>query len=137
VADQSVYVRANINSLLWEAGLGAVLASLMILVFLGSIRSTVVIALVAIPLSILAAVIGLYFTGNTLNAMTLGGLALVMGRLVDDPIVDIENTFRHLDMDKSPRQAALDSAMEIALPVLVATITTVAVFFPVVFLFGM
>jgi multidrug efflux pump subunit AcrB len=69
--------------------------------------------------------------------MTLGGLALVMGRLVDDPIVDIENTFRHLAMGKSPRQAALDSAMEIAMPVLVATITTVAVFFPVVFLFGM
>jgi len=69
--------------------------------------------------------------------MTLGGLALVMGRLVDDPIVDIENTFRHLDMGKTPPQAALDSAMEIAMPVLVATITTVAVFFPVVFLFGM
>src|SRR3972149_5450725 len=69
--------------------------------------------------------------------MTLGGLALVMGRLVDDPIVDIENTFRHLDMGKSPKQAALDSAMEIAMPVLVATITTVTVFFPVVFLFGM
>src|SRR5216683_1787568 len=136
VADQSVYVRENIKSLLWEAGLGAVLASLMILVFLGSIRSTVVIAL-TIPLSALAAVIGLYFTGQTLNAMTLGGLALVMGRLVDDPIVDIENTFRHLDMGKTPKQAALDSAMEIAMPVLVATITTVVVFFPVVFLFGM
>src|SRR5262249_12213693 len=120
----------------WEGVLGAVLASLMVMVFIGSMRSTVVIAL-TIPLSALAAVIGLYFTGNTLNAMTLGGLALVMGRLVDDPIVDIENTFRHLEMGKSPKQAALDSAMEIAMPVLVATITTVVVFFPVVFLFGM
>lgn len=136
VADQSVFVRQAIESLTWEGVLGAVLASLMVLVFIGSFRSTIIIALV-IPLSALVAVIGLYFTGNTLNAMTLGGLALVMGRLVDDPIVDIENTFRHLDMGKSPKRAALDSAMEIAMPVLVATITTVAVFFPVVFLFGM
>jgi multidrug efflux pump subunit AcrB len=136
VADQSVYVKENINSLLWEAGLGGVLASLMILVFLGSVRSTVVIAL-TIPLSALVAVIGLYFTGHTLNAMTLGGLALVMGRLVDDAIVDVENTFRHLEMGKPPRRAALHSAMEIAVPVLVSTVTTVAVFFPVVFLYGM
>ncbi len=136
VADQSVFVRNAIRSLTWEGILGAVLASLMVLVFIGSFRSTIIIAL-TIPLSALVAVIGLYFTGNTLNAMTLGGLALVMGRLVDDPIVDIENTFRHLEMGKSPRQAAMDSAVEIAMPVLVATITTVVVFFPVVFLFGM
>src|SRR5262249_29809010 len=88
-------------------------------------------------LSALVAVIGLYFTGQTLNAMTLGGLALVMGRLVDDAIVDVENTFRHLEMGKRPKRAALESAMEIAVPVLVSTITTVAVFFPVVFLYGM
>ncbi len=136
VADQSVFVRSAISSLVWEGLLGAVLASLMVLLFIGSFRSTVVIAL-TIPLSIMVAVVGLYFTGNTLNLMTLGGLALVMGRLVDDPIVDIENTFRHLDMGKSPVQAALDSAREIAMPVLVATITTVAVFFPVIFLYGM
>jgi len=136
VADQSVFVRNAVNSLLWEGVLGAVLASLMVLIFIGSIRSTVIIAL-TIPLAALVAVIGLYFTGNTLNLMTLGGPALVMGRLVDDPIVDIENTFRHLDMGKSPIQAALDSAREIAMPVLVATITTVVVFFPVVFLYGM
>jgi multidrug efflux pump subunit AcrB len=136
VADQSVFVRDAIKGLTWEGILGAVLASLMVLVFIGSVRSTVIIAL-TIPLAALVAVIGLYFTGNTLNAMTLGGLALVMGRLVDDPIVDIENTFRHLDLGKTPPQAALDSATEIAMPVLVATITTVVVFFPVVFLFGM
>src|SRR5262249_15162253 len=124
------------NSLLWEAGLGAVLASVMILMFLGSVRSTVVIFL-TIPLSALVAVIGLYFTGNTLNVMTLGGLALVMGRLVDDAIVDVENTFRHLQMGSPPKRAALKSAMEIAVPVLISTITTVAVFFPVVFLYGM
>ncbi len=136
VADQSVFVRNAVNNLLWEGALGAVLASLMVLIFIGSVRSTIVIAL-TIPLSALVAVSGLYFTGHTLNLMTLGGLALVMGRLVDDPIIDIENTFRHLDMGKSPMQAALDSAREIAMPVLVATITTVAVFFPVVFLSGM
>jgi multidrug efflux pump subunit AcrB len=136
VADQSVYVKENISSLLWEGTLGGGLAILMILVFLGSVRSTVVIAL-TIPLSALVAIIGLYFTGHTLNAMTLGGLALVMGRLVDDAIVDVENTFRHLEMGKPRKRAALDSAMEIAVPVLVSTITTVAVFFPVVFLYGM
>jgi multidrug efflux pump subunit AcrB len=136
VADQSVYVKENISSLVWEAVLGGALACLMILLFLGSVRSTVVIAL-TIPLSVLVAVIGLLMTGQTLNAMTLGGLALVMGRLVDDAIVDVENTFRHLAMGKSPRRAALESAMEIAVPVLVSTITTVAVFFPVVFLYGM
>ncbi|MCI0640834.1 MAG: efflux RND transporter permease subunit [Gemmataceae bacterium] len=136
VADQSVFVRSAVNNLLWEGGLGAVLACLVVLLFIGSFRPMVVIAL-TIPLSALVAVIGLYFTGHTLNLMTLGGLALVMGRLVDDPIIDIENTFRHLDMGKSPMQAALDSAREIAMPVLVATITTVAVFFPVIFLYGM
>ncbi len=136
VADQSVFVRTAIRNLTWEGILGAVLASLMVLIFIGSFRSTLIIAL-AIPLSALVAIIGLYFTGNTLNAMTLGGLALVMGRLVDDPLIDIENTFRHLEMGKTPKRAALDSAMEIAMPVLVATITTTVVFFPVVFLFGM
>jgi len=135
VADQSVFVRTAIRNLTKEGILGAVLASLMVLIFIGSFRSTLIIAL-AIPLSALVAIIGLYFTGNTLNAMTLGGLALVMGRLVDDPLIDIENTFRHLEMGKTPKRAALDSAMEIAMPVLVATITTTVVFFPVVFLFG-
>jgi multidrug efflux pump subunit AcrB len=136
VADQSVYVRENINSLLREGVFGAILASVMLLLFLGSVRSTIVIAL-TIPLSALVAIIGLYFTGQTLNAMTLGGLALVMGRLVDDAIVDVENTFRHLALGKPAKKAALESAMEIALPVLVSTITTVAVFFPVIFLYGM
>lgn len=135
VADQSVFVKKAIGNLTKEGILGAVLASLMVMLFIGSFRSTLIIAL-AIPLSALVAIIGLYFTGNTLNAMTLGGLALVMGRLVDDPLIDIENTFRHLDMGKAPVKAALDSATEIAMPVLVATITTCAVFFPVVFLFG-
>ncbi|HEY3242259.1 MAG TPA: efflux RND transporter permease subunit [Phycisphaerae bacterium] len=134
--DQSVYVKEAIANLRNEALLGAGLAVLMILLFLGSVRSTLIIAL-AIPLSILAALIGLYFTKNSINVMTLGGLALIMGRLVDDAIVVLENTHRHLQMGKAPAAAALDAAGEVAMPVLVATITTAVVFFPVVFLFGL
>lgn len=134
--DQSVYVRESITNLEHEALIGGALAILMILVFLGSFRSTLIIAL-AIPLSVLASFIGLYFSGNSLNVMTLGGLALVMGRLVDDAIVVLENTHRHLLMEKAPSQAALDAAGEVAMPVLVATLTTAIVFFPIVFLTGM
>ncbi|MBI4578904.1 MAG: efflux RND transporter permease subunit, partial [Planctomycetes bacterium] len=134
--DQSVYVKESIASLEHEALIGGGLAIAMILLFLGSIRSTFIIAL-AIPMSVLAAFIGLYFTGNSLNVMTLGGLALVLGRLVDDAIVVLENTHRHLNMGKAPAQAALEAAGEVAMPVLVATITTAVVFFPVVFLYGM
>ncbi|MEK6675602.1 MAG: efflux RND transporter permease subunit [Planctomycetota bacterium] len=134
--DQSVYVKEAITNLEHEALIGAGLAVAMILLFLGSVRSTLIIAL-AIPLSVLAAFIGLYFTKNSINVMTLGGLALVMGRLVDDAIVVLENTHRHLQMGKAPATAALDAAGEVAMPVLVATITTVVVFFPVVFLSGL
>src|SRR5260370_29335503 len=103
----------------------------MVLVFLGSARSTVVIFL-TVPLSILAALIGLYATGNTLNSMTLGGLALAVGRLVDDSIVVLENTVRHLRMGKRPLEAAKEAAEEVAMPVIVSTITTVVVLFQVV-----
>src|SRR6266852_186572 len=136
IFDQSIYVRRSLGSLEKEAMLGAVLAALMVLVFLGSARSTVVIFL-TIPLSILAALIGLYATGNTLNSMTLGGLALAVGRLVDDSIVVLENTVRHLRMGKTPINAAQEAAEEVAMPVIVSTITTVVVFFPVVFLSGL
>jgi multidrug efflux pump subunit AcrB len=135
VLDQSVYVRKAINSLEREALLGTLLAGLMILLFIGSFRSTTAI-LLSIPLSILAAVIGLFFTNNSLNLMTLGGLALAIGRLVDDSIVVLENTHRHQAMGKSPEVAALDAAEEVRMPILVATITTVVVFAPVVFLSG-
>ncbi len=136
IFDQSVYVRRSLGSLEREALLGAVLAALMVLIFLGSARSTVVIFL-TIPLSILAALIGLYATGNTLNSMTLGGLALAVGRLVDDSIVVLENTVRHLRMGKKPLDAARDATEEVAMPVIVSTITTVVVFFPIVFLTGL
>ncbi len=134
--DQSLYVKESISSLVHEGLIGGGLAILMILLFLGSFRSTLIIAL-SIPLSIVAALIGLYFSGQSLNVMTLGGLALVLGRLVDDSIVVLENTHRHLLMQKPPARAALDAAGEVAMPVLVATMTTAVVFFPVVFLTGM
>jgi CzcA family heavy metal efflux pump len=136
IFDQSVYVRGSLASLQKEMILGAVLAALMVLLFLGSARFTVVIFL-TIPLSILAAIIGLYATGNTLNSMTLGGLALAVGRLVDDSIVVLENTVRHLRMGKPPLTAAREAAEEVAMPVVVSTITTIVVFFPVVFLTGL
>jgi CzcA family heavy metal efflux pump len=135
VLDQSIFVRQAINNLIHEGLLGALLAAVMILFFLGSFRSTLIISL-AIPLSILAAFNGLYWTGDSINAMTLGGLALAVGRLVDDAIVVLENTHRHMAMAKPPMRAAFDAATEVAMPVLVATITTVVVFFPVVFLTG-
>jgi len=136
IFDQSVYVRRSLDSLEKEVILGAVLAALMVLLFLGNARFTVVIFL-TIPLSILAAVIGLYATHNTLNMMTLGGLALAVGRLVDDSIVVLENTIRHLRMGKVPLAAAKDATEQVAMPVIVSTITTVVVFFPVVFISGL
>ncbi|MBI1786541.1 MAG: efflux RND transporter permease subunit [Acidobacteria bacterium] len=135
VFDQSVYVRKAIRNLQQEGLFGALLAGLMILVFIGSFRSTAVI-LLSIPLSVMAAIVGLYFTGNSLNAMTLGGLALAVGRLVDDSIVVLENTHRHLGMGKLPGIAALEAAEEVRMPILVATVVTVVVFAPVVFLTG-
>jgi multidrug efflux pump subunit AcrB len=135
IFDQSHYVRESIASLEHEGILGALLASFMILIFIGSFRSMLIIFL-SIPLSVLAAFIGLYYTGDTINAMTLGGLALAVGRLVDDSIVVLENNHRHLRMGKSAFKAARDAAEEVAMPVLVSTITTTIVFFPVLFLFG-
>jgi multidrug efflux pump subunit AcrB len=136
IFDQSIYVRRSLGSLEKEVVLGAILAALTVLLFLGSARFTLVIFL-TIPLSILAAMIGLYATGNTLNGLTLGGLALVVGRLVDDSIVVLENTVRHLGMGKAPSVAAKDAAEEVARPVIISTITTGVVFFPVVFLTGL
>lgn len=135
VMDQSVYVRRAIRNLVNEGILGAALAAMMILLFIGDFRATLI-TVIAIPLSILAAFIGLYFTGNSINAMTLGGLALAVGRLVDDAIVVIENTDRHVANGATPAQAALEAPGEVAMPVLAATLTTIIVFFPVVFLTG-
>lgn len=133
--DQSQYVRDALGNLRLEGFLGAVLAALVVMLFLGSLRCTWIVML-SIPLSFVAAFAGLYFTGHTLNLMTLGGLALILGRLVDDSIVDVENTMRHLEMNKTPLDAARDSAAEISVPVLMATVTTVIVFLPLVFMTG-
>jgi len=135
IFDQSGYIRQAIESLEHEAGLAAVLASLVILLFLGSFKSTVAIFL-SIPLSLLAAAFGLYMNGSTINVMTLGGFALAIGRLVDDSVVVLESVNRHLEQGKTSEQAARDGAEEVALPVLASTLTTVIVFFPVMFLFG-
>jgi CzcA family heavy metal efflux pump len=135
VFDQSIYVREAIANLEHEGLLGAFLAGLMVLLFLASYKSTLAI-LISIPLSVMAAFAGLYFTGETVNLMTLGGLALAVGRVVDDAIVVLENVARHLEMGKSPTKAAHDGAAEVAMPVFISTVTTMLVFLPVVFLTG-
>src|SRR5216684_2318570 len=133
--DQSSYIRSAVKALEHEAVTGGLLAILVILVFLVSLRATAIVA-VAIPLSIVATFVLLFFTGNTLNVFTLGGLALGVGRLVDDSIVELENIHRHLALGQDRRSAVLAAAQEVAMPILVSTITTIVVFFPVLFLFG-
>ncbi|MBI1872408.1 MAG: efflux RND transporter permease subunit [Acidobacteria bacterium] len=136
VMDQSVYVRKSIEQLEREGVLGAMLAALMILVFLGSVRSMAMI-LISLPLAIIAAIIGLFALDQSLNSMTLGGLALAVGLLIDQSIVVIENVERHLREDGNSFRAALEGTSEVAGPVLIITITIMAVFFPVLFLTGM
>jgi multidrug efflux pump subunit AcrB len=133
--DQSLYIRQAIKTLEHEGLLGGGLACLMVLLFLGSLRSTLIVAM-AIPLSVTAAFIGLYFTGHSVNIMTLGGLALAVGRLVDDAIVVVENFHRHMKMGKSSSQAAADAVSEVALPMLIITITVFLVFLPIAFFTG-
>src|SRR5437870_11741409 len=134
--DQSIYIRRAIESLWDEAIQGSVLAFVVILVFLRSLTSTLIIS-IAIPLSILLSFICMYFLGQTLNVFTLGGLALAVGRLVDDSIVELENINRHLNLPGTPRRkAVLDAAREVAMPIFSATITTIVVFLPTVFLEG-
>ena len=135
IFSQATYVRNAVEALEHEAVSGSVLASLMILIFLGSFRSTLAIFL-SIPLSILAGAFGLMMSGETINIMTLGGFALAIGRLIDDSTVVLENINRHLADGEEPREAARRGADEVALPVLASTITTIIVFFPVMFLFG-
>ncbi|MEE9383875.1 MAG: efflux RND transporter permease subunit [Nannocystaceae bacterium] len=134
--DQSVYVRESIAGLQRAGLIGAVLAGLIVLVFLRSVRSTLIIVL-AIPLAVFAAMIGLFFAGQTINAMTLGGLALAVGILVDQSIVVLENVVRHRRLGKNPFDAALDGTREVGGPIFVSTLTFVVVFYPIVFLSGM
>jgi multidrug efflux pump subunit AcrB len=135
LADQSLFVRASINSVIREGAIAACLTALMILVFLGSWRSTLIIA-VSIPLSILSSLIVLGALGETINIMTLGGLALAVGILVDDSTVTIENIHRNIDQGKEIIQAILDGASQIAVPALVSTLSICIVFVPMFFLSG-
>jgi len=135
IGDQSVFVRAAVRGVAVEGAIAAALTSVMILVFLGSWRSTVVIA-VSIPLAVLAAIFGLSATGNTLNIMTLGGLALAVGILVDDATVTIENINWHLEQGKSVHQAILDGAQQIVGPAFVSLLSICIVFVPMFFLPG-
>jgi multidrug efflux pump subunit AcrB len=133
--DQSLFVRGAIKSVLREAVISSLLVSLMIGVFLGSWRSMVIVC-TSIPLSVFSALVGLKLTGHTLNIMTLGGLALAVGMLVDDATVEVENIHRNRHEGKPLTVAILDGARQIAVPAIVATLAICIVFFPVVLLVG-
>ncbi|MGC1492579.1 MAG: efflux RND transporter permease subunit, partial [Candidatus Acidiferrum sp.] len=133
--DQSLYVRASIEGVLREALIAACLTAVMILLFLGNWKSTLIIA-ISIPLSILVSILMLSALGETINIMTLGGLALAVGILVDDATVEIENINRNLAMGKETVQAILDGAAQIAVPAFVSTLCICIVFIPMFFLSG-
>ena len=135
LADQSVFVRASIEGVLREALIAAGLTGMMILLFLGSWRSTLIVC-ISIPLSILTSLSLLSLLGQTINVMTLGGLALAVGILVDDATVEIENTHRNIAMRKPLVTAVLDGASQIAVPTFVATLAICIVFVPVLLLTG-
>src|SRR6184192_194456 len=133
--DQSVFVRAAITGVVHEGAIAGCLTALMILLFLGSWRSTLIV-ITSIPLSILTSIIALRLLNQSLNVMTLGGMALAVGILVDDATVEIENNHRHMDLGKPLRQAILDGAAEVATPAFVATLSICIVFVPILFLGG-
>ncbi len=133
--DQSVFVRASIHGVVLEGAIAACLTALMILLFLGSWRSTLIVT-ISIPLSILCSLLVLAALGQTINIMTLGGLALAVGILVDDATVEIENIHRNMAQKKPIRKAILDGAQEIAVPALVSTLSICIVFVPVAFIAG-
>ncbi|MGA8150109.1 MAG: efflux RND transporter permease subunit [Terriglobales bacterium] len=135
LADQSLFVRASIDGVVKEATIAACLTGLMILIFLGNWRSTVIIA-VSIPLSILTSIVVLSALRETINIMTLGGLALAVGILVDDATVEIENINRNLAQGKEVEHAILDGAQQIAVPAFVSTLSICIVFVPMFFLTG-
>src|SRR6059036_1949995 len=133
--DQSVFVRAAITGVLHEGAIAGFLTALMIMLFLRSWRSTLIV-ITSIPLAILTSVIALNFMHQTINVMTLGGLALEVGILVDDATVEIENNHRQMDLGKPLRQAILDGAAEVATPAIVSTLSICIVFVPILLLGG-
>ncbi len=136
VMDQSVYVKASIAALVQEGALGSILCSLVILLFLGQWRMTMI-AILTLPLSVLAAIVCLHATDNTVNVMTLAGLTLAIGPMVDSAIICLENTHRHLGLGANPREAAFLGASEVAMPELVSTICTFLVLAPLALMPGM
>lgn len=136
VMDQSVYVRHSIESLVEEGVLGAVLCSLVILLFLGEWRMTII-AVLTVPISVLATIAGLYYSGNAINVMTLAGLSLAIGPLIDTAIVCLENTHRHLGLGATRSEAALTGATEVAGPILAASCCTLLVLAPLAMMPGM
>jgi len=135
VFDQSQYVKTAVSNVLREGGIGLVLTAVMILIFLGSVRGTISV-LLSIPISCLAAFLLLNAAGSSINTMVLGGLALVLSRLIDNSVVVLENIFRHMEEGADAVTAAERGGQEVQLAVLAATFTTAIVFFPVVFLYG-
>lgn len=133
--DQSVYIRQSIRNLIEQALHGSLLAAAVILIFLRNLTSTMIIS-VSIPLSILVTFIALHLSGQTLNVFTLGGLALGIGRLVDDSIVELENIQRHLNTGARRWDAIVEAAREVAMPIFASTVTTVVVFLPMFFIVG-
>ncbi|HEY6329270.1 MAG TPA: efflux RND transporter permease subunit, partial [Blastocatellia bacterium] len=135
VFDQSEFVKNAIDNLFHEGATGLILTGLMILLFLGNARATVAVFL-SIPLAVMFAFVLLNQTGNTINTMVLGGFALAFSRLIDDSVIVLENIFRHMEMGEAPAIAAEKGGMEVALPVLAVTLSTIVVFFPVTFFYG-
>jgi len=133
--DQSGYVINSLKSLLFEGGLGALLTGLMVLLFLGNRRSAIIVVM-TIPLALLSGMILLFVSGQTINIMTLGGLALSVGILVDQATVTIENIHQHLEKGKTKAQAILDACLEIAVPLLLILLSILAVFVPALFMSG-
>src|SRR5580692_230943 len=135
VFDQSIFVRQALNTVVHEGLMGLGLTSLMILLFLGSLRATVAV-LLSIPISIMATFVVLYMLGSNINTMILGGLALALSRVIDNSVISLENIYRHLEMGSSPAIAAAQGGAEVNLAVLAATLVDVVDFFPVTFLYG-
>ncbi len=135
ISNQAPGIQHSINQLTMEVVLGAILAVAIIFAFLLSVRPTLVTS-ISIPLSVLAAIIVMGWQGMTLNILTIGGLAIAVGRVVDDSIVVMENIFRHIQQGEPPRQAALNATLEVALPITTSTLTTIAVFAPLTIIGG-
>ena len=132
VMDQSIYVQKSIEALVQEGVLGAILCSLVILMFLGELRMTAI-AIMTLPISIMASSAALYFTGQTINVMTLAGMTLAIGPMIDSAIICLENTHRHLGLGATTHEAAFLGASEVAMPELVSTLCTFLVLSPLVF----